>query len=361
MMRTIFHVDMDAFFASVECVRNPSLKGKPVVVGGHPDHRGVVSTCSYEARAFGVHSAMALSEAKRRCPHAIFLVGDHALYREYSAKVMEIFRCLTPLVEPVSIDEAYLDVSAAMPQYASARALAEHLHRQVFDVTGLTCSIGIASNKLVAKIASAHSKPNAIFEVPKGQEARFLAPLPIGRIPGIGTRTVELFNQEGIDRIQDLQAIPMDQMVHRHGVRGYSYHLAAFGRDARPVEDADFSPLSIGAETTFETDVAERALLVEALRALTEKTCRRLIKRKMRTGAITLKLRDASFKTITRAQQLFAHTQNPETIFREVHSLFVKSYACGSALRLVGVSLHKLTDTYWQPTLWDWECPLTTY
>jgi nucleotidyltransferase/DNA polymerase involved in DNA repair len=346
---------MDAFFASVECVRNPNLRGKPVVVGGHPDHRGVVSTCSYEARKFGIHSAMSLSEAKRRCPHAIFLAGDHALYKEYSLQVMDIFRSATPLVEPVSIDEAYLDVTSALAGFVNPKSLAEYLHRKIYDSTGLTCSVGIASNKLVAKIASSHFKPNAIFEVPGGHEAAFLASLPIGRIPGIGRRTEELLNAQGINSIKDLQAIPMDEMIRCYGVRGYSYHLAAFGRDNRPVENADYIPLSIGAETTFESDICEPNLLMAAIHELTEKTCRRLVGRKMRAGAVTLKLRDTSFKTITRAQQLFAHTQNVETIYREIMDLFGAAYEEGLPLRLVGVSLHKLTDSYWQPTLWDWE------
>lgn len=198
---------MDAFFASVEIVKNPALRGKPVIVGGRPDRRGVVSTCSYEARKFGVRSAMPVSEAYRLCPHGIFLEGDYSLYREFSEKVFAIFYQKTPYVEVVSIDEAYLDVSEPIASGMTPKDLATSIHQEVFRTTQLTCSIGIAANKLVAKIAAGKAKPNGIFEVIPGTEDAFLAPLPIQSLPGIGTKTQVVLNQEGFLTVADLQAL----------------------------------------------------------------------------------------------------------------------------------------------------------
>lgn len=353
-LRTIFHVDMDAFFASVELIKNPALKGKPVIVGGHPNQRGVVATCSYEARAFGVRSAMALSEAKKRCPHAIFLNCDFTAYKSYSEKIISIFHRLTTKVEVVSIDEAYLDVTDLIEKYGDAHTLGVLLQRVIRRETELPCSIGIAANKLVAKMASSLAKPNGIRLVSPGEEPQFLSPLPIQSIPGIGEKTQEAFNSEGIQFIADLQALSLDELLQHYGARGYHYFHAANGHDTRPVEWIEQLPKSVGAETTFESDQNDKSVLLAALDELTEQACKRLSRHKMRTRGICLKLRDSTFKTITRSRALFADTQDLATLQHEIKELFLENYQ-GAFLRLIGVSLHNLAHEYWQPTLWNWE------
>lgn len=353
--RVIFHIDMDAFFASIEILRNPSLKGKPVIVGGRPDTRGVVSTCSYEARAFGVRSAMPLSKAYKLCPHGIFLNGSYRLYCEYSEQVMEIFHDFTPIVQVISIDEAYLDVSEEIKNYENAHAAAQILKKKVFDQTKLPCSIGIASNKLVAKVASGLAKPNGIKQIPPGTESEFLAPFPIQTLPGIGEKTQEVLNNHDIQFVKDLQILGLDPLMQRYGERGYYYFLAAHGRDSRPVNCDDSVRKSIGAEHTFETDQCEYPVLIEALNELMKKAWNRLKRNNMHTRSITLKIRDGTFHTITRSRILFADTANFDILLEETIKLFNNNYTSGIPLRLIGVSFHKLSDQYWQPTLWDWE------
>lgn len=351
--RVIFHVDMDAFFAAIEIVHNPSLRGKPVIIGGLPDQRGVVSTCSYEARTFGVRSAMSLFEAHKRCPHGIFLEGSYHLYKEYSHQIMQIFQACTPFVEIVSIDEAYIDVSQIVHQYGGPKALGELLKAAVFKQTQLNCSVGIASNKLVAKIASSYSKPNGLHHVPFGEEAAFLSPLEIQSIPGIGMKTQIVLNSDGFKFIKDLQQSGLEELMRLYGTHGYHYYQAAMGMDTRPVEWEDMPPKSIGAETTFEIDQSDTEVLEGALLEMCEKAWRRLKKHKMRTRGLSLKLRFSNFRTITRSCVFNTHINNLELIHEEASSLMKKHYQGELPLRLIGVSLEKLTDTYWQPTLWD--------
>ena len=350
--RTIFHIDMDAFFASIEIVNNPSLRGKPVIVGGRPDQRGVVSTCSYEARAFGVRSAMSLAEAKKRCPHGIFLEGNFSLYRHYSNQVMSIFSSYTSFVEVVSIDEAYLDLTERI-ESGGAKALAQKIHQEVYQKTKLICSIGIASNKLVANVASSHAKPNGIYEIPAGLEAQFLAPLPIQSLPGIGRKTQLVLNRDGFTKIADLQTSSLDVLIQRYGAWGYHHFLAAKGEDHRPVEWEERSPKSIGAETTFEKDYDDLEFLKEELTELVIKAYRRMRAHKMRTRRISIKLRDSNFKTFTRSHTLITHYSEEKKLLQETLNLFEGSYAGEMPLRLIGVSFELLTDSYWQPTLWE--------
>lgn len=344
---------MDAFFASVEIVRDPRLRGKPVIVGGNPDKRGVVSTCSYEARKFGVRSAMSLYEAKKRCPHAIFLEGSYSLYREYSDKVMDILHGFTPHVEVVSIDEAYLDVTDIVAKYGGGDNLGRQIKGKIFEQTKLTCSIGIGTNKLIAKVAASLSKPNGLKGIPAGEEASFLAPLPIQTLPGIGAKTQIVLNEEGIKTIADLQVLGLEELVHRYGSHGYYFHLAAYGKDSREVVSEDHPPKSIGAETTFEVDQEEMEFLNESLIGLFERVYKRLLKHRMRAKGISLKLRFSDFQTITRSRTLGSHTNDRDLLLKEIFTLFSKSYDGRSPLRLVGVTFEKLTDSYWQPTFWD--------
>lgn len=350
--RTIFHVDMDAFFASIEIARDPSLKGKPVIIGGLPDQRGVVSTCSYEARAFGVRSAMSLFEAKKRCPQGIFLEGNYQLYKEYSNQIMQIFQACTPYLEIVSIDEAYLEVTQAAPQYGGPKALAELLKAAVLKQTLLTCSVGIASNKLVSKIASSFQKPNGLTYVVPGEEASFLAPLKIQSIPGIGTKTQIVMNSDGFELIKDLQEAGLDDLMRRYGTHGYHHYQASMGIDTRPVEWEEMPPKSIGAETTFDIDQSDVGVLEDALWEMCEKACRRLKRHKMRARGLSLKLRYSNFRTITRSHTFNTHINDLETFYEEALTLMRKHYQGDLPLRLIGVSLEKLTDSYWQPTLW---------
>jgi len=350
-LRTIFHIDMDAFFASVEIVRNPSLRGKPVIVGGRPDRRGVVSTCSYEARAFGVHSAMPISEAYRLCPHGIFVEGSYASYREYSERVFDIFYHFTPFVEIVSIDEAYLDITESVESGATPKEVAADIKQQVFRTTQLNCTVGIATNKLVAKIASSKGKPNGICEVPPGHEEAFLAPLKVQSIPGIGEKTWPTLNREGIMTIGDLQALPLEELLHRFGTWGYRFYMAARGEDNRPVEWESQAPKSIGAETTFEKDLDDREELDNTLRELIDKAYKRLRNHKMRTKRISVKLRFSNFHTITRSLTLPTHINDQKEIHSAVISLFHDNYGGGVPLRLIGVTFEQLSDNYWQPLL----------
>lgn len=351
--RTIFHVDMDAFFASIEIVQNPSLRGLPVIIGGLPEQRGVVSTCSYEARKFGVHSAMSLFEAKKRCPHAIFLEGNYHLYKKYSEYIMQIFCACTPFVEAVSIDEAYLDVTLAAKQYGGAQKLAKLLRSIVLRKTALTCSVGIASNKLLAKIASSACKPNGILVVFSGDEASFLAPLPIGAIPGIGKKTEAVMNSDGFKIVKDLQDAGMDALIRLYGNWGYSYYLKAFGCDNRPVEWEEVAPKSIGAESTFEKDQTDSAILMDTVKEMCEKAWHRLKKHKMRCRGLSLKLRYSNFYTITRSHTFSVHLNDLEKICSAALQLFHMHYGGALPLRLVGISLEKLNAGYWQPTFWD--------
>lgn len=347
--RCIMHLDMDAFFASVEIVKNPRLKGKPIIVGGNPDKRGVVSTCSYEAREFGVHSAMSLYEAKKRCPHAIFIEGDYSHYREYSDAVMSILSGFTPFVEVVSIDEAYFDVSHIVFNDEESLALGRRIKDSIFNQTKLTCSVGIGSNKLIAKIAAALSKPNGLKVVSVGQESAFLAPLSIQTLPGVGTKTQEALNREGIMTVADLQAIDLEELIQRYGSHGYHFHLVAYGKDSRPVESEDQPPKSIGAEMTFEVDQDDVEHLRESLTELLDRAHRRLCRHKMRAKGIHLKLRYSDFRTITRSKTFDGHTNEREKLLQGLFYLFNKSYDGKEPLRLVGMTFEKLTDTYWQP------------
>lgn len=344
---------MDAFFASVEEAENPTLKGKAVIIGGQPGQRGVVSTCSYEARRYGVHSAMSLSEAGKRCPHAIFLPGNHSLYREYSNQIMQVFLAATPYVEVVSIDEAYLDVTHAIKQYGGATALAELLKRIILKQTRLTCSVGIASNKLLAKIASSSNKPNGLLTIPDGEEANFLAPLPISTIPGIGKKTALRMEEDGFFYIHQLQDAGIDRLMQLYGNWGYSCHQSAMGHDNRAVQWEETPRKSIGAETTYEHNQMDFLILKDTLEALCQKVWARLKRYKMRTRGLSIKLRSETFHTITRSYTFDCHINDLHEISQAATVLLENHYANELPLRLIGVSLEKLTDSYWQPTFWS--------
>ncbi|HET9614331.1 MAG TPA: DNA polymerase IV, partial [Candidatus Limnocylindrales bacterium] len=293
--RTILHVDLDAFFAAVEQRDRPELRGKPVIVGGGgPGDRGVVSTASYEARAFGVHSAMPLRTAGRLCPHGVFLPVDGTKYQAVSREVMAVLRRFTPLVEPISIDEAFLDVTASRRLFGDGERIGREIKAEVGAAVGLTISVGVAATKLVAKIASDLRKPDGLVVVPPGTEAAFLAPLEIGRLWGVGEKSAAVLREYGVRTIGDLAALPDDLLVRRFGKHGASLGARARGVDADPVGDRDAAK-SVGHEHTFDVDTSDRDVIERTLLAMSEGVAGRLRDSAVRATTITVKIRDSTF------------------------------------------------------------------
>jgi DNA polymerase-4 len=341
LSRTIFHVDMDAFFVSVEELLNPSLKGKAVVVGGQRDERGVVSAASYEARKFGVHSAMPLRTAAKLCPHAIFLNGHPDMYHEYSHKAREVLGNFSPAVEMASIDEAYLDMTGTGKLLGPPLLAAHKLHQQMKERTGLNCSVGIGSSRLMAKISSDQAKPNGILYVLPGQEQCFLAPLDVGKIPGVGKVTKERLNQIGIHRVGDV--LKMEESVLRETFGKWGIALAgkARGEDAGGWFEGEVGEesqaKSISHEHTFNEDTRDVEKIESTLAHLCEKVGRRLREQQLSPVTLQLKLRYSDFTTLTRAHSLARPTQVDSEIFQEIRKLFHDNWVKGRAVRLLGV------------------------
>ncbi|MCX6624213.1 MAG: DNA polymerase IV [Acidobacteria bacterium] len=353
-MRTIFHVDMDAFFVSVEELFDPSLKGKPVVVGGAPDQRGVVSAASYAARKFGVHSALPLRTAYKLCPQAIFLEGHPHRYREYSQKVFEVLNSFTPQVEMASIDEAYLDVSGTFRLHGPPLRAAHRLHERVQERTGLRCSIGIATSKLVAKVASDQAKPNGILWVQPSLEASFLAPLDIRKIPGVGKVMEKNLHAHGIRKVGDLSRLDGDFLERKFGKWGLALAGKALGLDAGGWFDGDVAeggdPKSISHEHTFNEDTADFGKLEATIAHLAEKVARRLREHGLYSRTIQIKLRYSDFSTFTRARTLDHATQLDAEILDQARWLFQKNWT-GRAVRLIGVHAGSLENSEGQLSL----------
>ncbi len=340
-MKTIFHVDMDAFFVSVEELYDPSLKGKPVVVGGRPDERGVVSAASYEARKFGVHSAMPLRTAAKLCPQAVFVDGHPERYREYSGRVYEILTRFSPLVEMASIDEAYLDMTGTERLYGPPLRAAHLLHEAVREATQLACSVGIATSRLVAKVCSDQAKRNGILWVLPGQEARFLAPLDVLRIPGVGKVTEKKLNALGIRKVGDLARLDEAFLESRFGKWGLALAGKAKGLDAGGWFDTEVGeeagPKSISHEHTFGEDTADLELIEGTLARLCQMVGRRLREHGLHARTVQLKLRFADFTTITRAHSFERVTQIDTDLYAEARALFHRNWTPGAAVRLLGV------------------------
>jgi DNA polymerase IV len=339
--KTIFHVDMDAFFVSVEELFDPSLKGKPVVVGGQRHERGVVSAASYEARKFGVHSAMPLRTAAKHCPHAIFVDGHPDRYRDYSQRVYELLNRFSPLVEMASIDEAYLDMTGTDRLHGPALRAAHSLHQKMKTETALNCSIGIGTSRLVAKVASAQAKPNGVLWVIPGQEAKFLAPLDVRAIPGVGKVMEENLHNLGIRKVGDLAALEPAVLESHFGKWGLALAGKAQGLDAGGwfVTDvgADTDAKSISHEHTFGEDTADAQQLESTLMRLSEMVGRRLREQGFHARTVQLKLRYKDFTTITRAHTLASATQLDGEIFAQVRELFRKNWRKNTEVRLLGV------------------------
>ncbi|MGO9232089.1 MAG: DNA polymerase IV [Bryobacteraceae bacterium] len=340
-MKTYFHLDMDAFFVSVEELFAPELKGKPVVVGGRPNERGVVSAASYAARKFGVHSAMPLRTAYKMCPQAIFVEGHMERYQEYSHKVHDVLCGFTPLVEMASIDEAYLDITGTERLYGPPLRAAHLLHQRVHTATKLNCSIGIAASRMVAKICSDQAKPNGVLMVVPGREAAFLAPLDVRRIPGVGKVSERNLHALGIRKVRDLANRDEAFLEQHFGKLGLALAGKAQGLDAGGWFDteigAEEGPKSISHEHTFSEDTSDVALLESTLAKLSEMVGRRLREHGLSARTIQLKLRYTDFSTITRARSIKRPTALDTELFEEIRALFHRNWKPSAKVRLLGV------------------------
>ena len=354
-MKTIFHVDMDAFFVSVEELFDPSLKGKAVVVGGRPTERGVVSAASYEARKFGVHSAMPLRTAYKLCPHAIFVDGHPDRYRDCSHKVFEVLNHFSPQVEMASIDEAYLDMTGTERLHGPPLRAAHALHEMMRAETRLNCSIGIATTRLVAKISSDQAKPNGVLWVMPGHEARFLAPLDVRKIPGVGKVTEKNLHAVGIRKVGDLARLDEAFLESRFGQWGLALAGKSRGLDAGGWFDTEVGEgtdaKSISHEHTYGEDTADASVLEATLARLSEMVGRRLRENGLHARTIQLKLRYKDFSTITRAHTVERATQIDTEIFEEARALFRKNWKRGREVRLLGVHVASFESGDGQPGL----------
>ena len=341
LSRTVFHVDMDAFFVSVEELFDATLKGKPVVVGGQRHERGVVSAASYEARKFGVHSAMPLRTAAKLCPQAIFVNGHPDRYRECSEKAHKVLTKFSPQVEMVSIDEAYLDMTGTERLHGPPLLAAHKLHEKMKAETQLNCSIGIGASRLIAKVCSGKAKPNGVLLVMAGRESKFLAPLDVREIPGVGKVTEQKLHSLGIRKVGDLAKFDDADLEDRFGKWGVALAGKARGEDAGAWFEgeigADEGAKSISHEHTYDQDTANVAQLESTLMRLCEMVARRLREHHLRARTLQLKLRYKDFTTITRAHSLDFPTQLDNEIFQQIHRLFHTNWRNGAEVRLLGV------------------------
>jgi len=335
---SILHIDMDAFFVSVELLARPELKGLPVVVGGQRDQRGVVTSASYEARRFGVHSAMALRTAAKLCPQAVFLESHHELYGQWSDRIATILSKYSPVVEMASVDEAYIDLAGTERLHGPALAAADKLSREITSTTGLPCSIGVGTSRLIAKVASEQAKPRGLVWVAPGSEEAFLAPLSVRRIPGIGKVTEGALKAIGIETIAQLQAAPIKNLEENFGQWG-----AALFRKARGIDAYEFfvdaEAKSLSHNQTFGEDTNDRGRLESTLSYLCQKASKRMRDAGLYARTVTLTLRYADFKTISRSHTLAEPSDLDAVFLKAVSELFLRAWDGVARLRLVGVEL----------------------
>ena len=339
-MPEILHVDMDAFFASVEEADDPTLKGKAVVVGAGP--RAVVTSANYIARTFGIRAAMPVAQARRLAPHAIFLPNRHYRYGEVSSEVMSIFRDFSPLVEPLSLDEAFLDVTGATRLIGTAREIGNQIRARIENELHITCSVGISTTKLIAKLASSRCKPNGLLEIPQERVLDFLHPLPVRELWGVGPKTAEALIRLGLETIGDIAQTPPHTLIRALGAgQGESLYELAWGRDPREVAESVVDK-SIGAEETFAHDLDESEELLAQLLRVTERAARRLRDQKLAARTISIKIRFSDFTTITRSKTIDLPTNSTQEIYDQVRRLFNALALVRARVRLVGVRLENL-------------------
>ena len=339
---TILHVDMDAFYASVAERDDPSLRGKAVVVGAGA--RGVVLSANYAARKYGIRAAMPVGRAKRMAPNAIFVTPDHQRYSEVSAKVMEIFDSFTPLVEPISLDEAFLDVTGARKLLGTGREIAVEIRRQVEASEGITCSVGIAPSKFIAKLASGHCKPNGILEIPADRILNFLHPLPVNAIWGVGPKTAETLERLGLRTVADIANLPRATLIRALGqASGASLYELAWGRDYRDVTPNE-PDKSISAAETFAQDLDDPEEILREFLRLTEKAAARLREKDFYAKTISIKVRFADFSTVSRSKTLPLPIDSTHDIYEIVKALYLALNLDRARLRLVGISLDNLSE-----------------
>ncbi len=344
MARRIMHIDLDAFFVSVEQAQNPDLKGKPVVVGGKPDRRGVVASASYEARRFGLHAGMPLATASRLCPQAIFIEGSFHKYRDASQKFMATLADFSPYLEPLGLDEAYLDATGFESIHSTIRQMAMAIKQRIKDELSICASIGIASGKVVAKIASELSKPDGLLEVPTEKERSFLKPLPVAKLPGIGKKSERILKGLGINTIGQLAALPLSVLKSHFGAASELMHNHANGIDDREVEPPGEAK-SISRETTFGKDTRDSSFLKATLRYLSERVGSDLRQKGKLARCVALKLRYADFTTITRQQTLSQASDTDQIIF-DIGSKLLRKELSGEkqAVRLIGIGVSNLVE-----------------
>ena len=354
-MKHIIHADLDAFYATVEQLDNPELRGKPVLVGGQPESRGVVATASYEARPFGVRSAMPMRTAVRLCPQGIIVPPRFTRYREMSRQVMDIFRDFTEVVEPLSLDEAYLDISEVVDE-AEGRwpiGIALELKRRVKEETGLTVSVGVSVSKSVSKIASDLDKPDGLVVVPPGEEAGFLAPLPVGKLWGIGPKTAERLNAEGVTTIGKLAEQPPEWFSRVFGQRADAVRLRAMGLDNEPVHTERVTK-SVSSETTFPDDIGDAEELRRVLEELAGGVADSLERKGLQGRTVTVKLRLADFSTFTRQTTLPAPSSEAGPIRDTAWRLLSAELTAGRTFRLLGVGVSNFAEAEL-----EWQLPLS--
>jgi DNA polymerase IV len=336
----ILHADMDAFYASVEERDNPTLRGKAVVVGN--GIRGVVSAANYEARKFGIHSAMPVSQARRLAPHAHFLPVRHERYSEVSAYIMEIFESISPLVEPLSVDEAFIDVTGAQKLLGTPRQIGELIRKRVFESQGLTCSVGIAPNKFLAKLASGRCKPNGLLEIQPDRILEFLHPLPVAEIWGVGPKTNQELLNLGLRTISDIAQTPLTTLTRALGESlGRHLYELSWGRDERDVSTYDVEK-SISAAETFDTDIEDQETLQRELLRLIERASSRMRAREMMTARVSIKVRFSDFRTITRSKTIDLPISTSADIFAVAKHLYQSLKLDRARIRLLGISLESL-------------------
>ena len=355
MARCIFHIDLDAFFVSVEQALDPGLKGKPVIVGGDPERRGVVASASYEARPFGIHAGMPLSKARRLCPQAIFVRANFLRYKDASAKFMEILGNFSPHIEPLGLDEAYLDVTGYEEPYGSPQKLALAIKERINKELKLTASVGIGRCKVVAKIASDLCKPDGLLQIVPGDEQAFLNPLPVAKLPGVGTKTEQVLKEIKVTTIGELASLSLD-MVRKHlGTPGAAIHSYAKGIDDREVE-APGEAKSISQQLTFACDTLDRNFLEANLHNLCQEVCQELRSQNKRARCVTIRLRYADFKAVTCQLTLKEAANANQVIFATALQLLNRALTQrDKAIRLIGIRISSLVGEEKQLPMFDSE------